>query len=207
MSGAEVLGIISAIISVIDASIQLYKAANDVSGLPFAFRQVYSRLPLVLDTLKAAENGFDDQGDSPNSREALVRLLESCENKARSLEEIFRDTISPPRISKVKKFFKAMKTVPKNGELEALSEGILADLSVLTSNYAVKFTTRQEMERLVRLLEGEPRDPGNSRDMMNNSMGSNQQYIKLDEGNQYVAIGNSMQINGPSSGTFNYNSR
>ncbi|KXH69095.1 hypothetical protein CSAL01_01457 [Colletotrichum salicis] len=206
MSGAEVLGLISAIISIIDASVQIYKAANDVSGLPASFRQVYSRLPLILDTLKAAENGFDDQEGSPGSRTALVDLLKGCKDKAGSLERLFEATITSPEDSKLNRWMKAAKTIPHGGDVKALSEGILGDLNVLTSNYAVKFTTRQEMKRLIRLLDNQYHNSEESLVTLNN-MASGQQYVKLNDGNQNVASGNSMQINGPASGIFNYSPR
>jgi len=58
MSGAEaalVLGLISSAIAIIDASQKIYDAAKDASGLHKAFKKVAENIPLVLDTLKAAE--------------------------------------------------------------------------------------------------------------------------------------------------------
>jgi len=40
MSGAEVIGIISGVIAIINATIKIYSAANDASSLPEAFRDI-----------------------------------------------------------------------------------------------------------------------------------------------------------------------
>lgn len=58
MSGAEValvLGIISSVISVIEASQKIFDAAKDTKGLHEAFRKVAENVPLVLGTLRASE--------------------------------------------------------------------------------------------------------------------------------------------------------
>ncbi|KAK3364328.1 hypothetical protein B0T25DRAFT_529796 [Lasiosphaeria hispida] len=51
MSGAEVIGIISDVIAIIDATAKIYKAANDASGLPEAFHDIATRPPLARDTV------------------------------------------------------------------------------------------------------------------------------------------------------------
>ena len=57
MSGGEaalVLGVISSVISIIDAIKQVYDAAANVQGLPEAFREVSARL-LIVRILVAAQ--------------------------------------------------------------------------------------------------------------------------------------------------------
>lgn len=58
MSGAEaafVVGLISGVISIIDATKTVYDAAKGAKGQPEAFRQVAVRLPLVIDILRSAK--------------------------------------------------------------------------------------------------------------------------------------------------------
>ena len=55
MSGAEpiaIIGLISSIITIVDASRQLYDAATNADGLPEAFRVVSLSIPLVLEILR-----------------------------------------------------------------------------------------------------------------------------------------------------------
>ena len=58
MSGAEVslvLGLISSVITIIRTSQDVYDAAKNTQGLHEAFRKVAENVPLVLGTLRAAE--------------------------------------------------------------------------------------------------------------------------------------------------------
>lgn len=59
MSAADaaslVVGLISGIIAIIDATKQVYDAAKDQHGLPAAFREVAQRLLLVQDILANAK--------------------------------------------------------------------------------------------------------------------------------------------------------
>ena len=58
MSGAEagfVVGLISGVISIIEATKTVYDAAKDAKGQPEAFRQVAVRLPLVIEILHSAK--------------------------------------------------------------------------------------------------------------------------------------------------------
>jgi hypothetical protein len=58
MSGAEaafIVGLISGVISIIEATKTVYDAAKDAKGQPDEFRQVAARLPLVIGILHSAE--------------------------------------------------------------------------------------------------------------------------------------------------------
>ncbi|KAH9203473.1 hypothetical protein DL95DRAFT_472355 [Leptodontidium sp. 2 PMI_412] len=67
MSGAEVIGLISSVIAIIEAAKTVYDAAADAKGQPEEFRQVAARLPLLIGLLDNAKRG-------------------SCEDKAESLD-------------------------------------------------------------------------------------------------------------------------
>jgi hypothetical protein len=47
VEAGTVIGLISGVISIIEATKTIYDAAKDVKGQPDAFRQVAARLPLV----------------------------------------------------------------------------------------------------------------------------------------------------------------
>ena len=55
VEAGTVLGLISAVISIMDATKAVYDAAEDAKGQPEAFRQVVARLPLVNEILKSAK--------------------------------------------------------------------------------------------------------------------------------------------------------
>ena len=58
MLGAEgfaVAGVISSIISIVDATKKIYNATTKAHGLPEAFRQIAGQFPIVEDKLNSAE--------------------------------------------------------------------------------------------------------------------------------------------------------
>src|SRR5271170_1325665 len=97
MSGAEagfVVGLISGVISIIEATKTVYDAAKDAKGQPEAFRQVAARLPLVIEILhsaKARAQALDETAEE--AEEALEHILKSCKAKAEKLQEIFQKVI------------------------------------------------------------------------------------------------------------------
>lgn len=90
MSGAEagfVVGLISGVISIIEATKTVYDTAKDAKGQPEAFRQVAARLPLVIEILHSAEGRTHTLDET--AQEALEPILESCKAKAENLKKIF----------------------------------------------------------------------------------------------------------------------
>jgi hypothetical protein len=64
MSGLEVIGGISAVISIIDASIKIYNSARNDKKLPDTFEAVGCRLPIILDTLRTCKIHLELTKDS-----------------------------------------------------------------------------------------------------------------------------------------------
>lgn len=151
MSGAEVLGLISGIISVVDASLEIYNAVKDASGLPPSFRDIASRLPAIKLTLRKALDGLD-AGRSDNSVESIRSSLEMCKRKVEELEGIFRSALRPSNApglaSRISKPLKAMRTIRKADRVTFLKTGIMEDLQVLTASQAFQTATRAQIESL-----------------------------------------------------------
>ena len=83
MSGTEaafVVGLISGVISIIEATKTAYDAAKDAKGQPEAFRQVAARLPLVIEILRSVTERIQSLDET--AQEALEPILESCKAKA-----------------------------------------------------------------------------------------------------------------------------
>lgn len=91
MSGAEagfVVGLISAVISIIEATKTVYNTAKDAKGQPEAFRQVAARLPLAIDILRSAKTRA--QALDETAEVVLGHILKSCKAKTEKLQEIFQ---------------------------------------------------------------------------------------------------------------------
>ncbi|KAI4861171.1 SesA protein [Hypoxylon rubiginosum] len=206
MSAADVISLISGIIAIIDASLKLYDAIDDASGLPQSFRDVSARLPLVQNTLETASSGLTDETDARSttstSRTALTKVLESCRDKAAALQKVLQAVIPATNASRMTRYLKALRTIPNADKVETLMDGILGDLQVLTGNHAVKAATRAQVERLIGAAkEGEGlNDSSPTVSLHNASTGS--QYVHSGQGNQNVSTGSGLQFNEKLTGPF-----
>ncbi|KAH7310742.1 hypothetical protein B0I35DRAFT_78407 [Stachybotrys elegans] len=206
MSGVELVGLISGIITLIEASIKIYKIADNSSGLPPSFHDVASRLPLIQDTLTLASHGISTDSASSPSSDALKKVLLACAERAAALHETFQVAVPRAGTTLSGRYLSALKTVPKAGKVEELMTGITRDLQVLTANRAVQAPTRAEITELIRELQAmtlaQKGFPGPSVVLRN--LGSGSQYHYGGVGNQNLASDGATQINGDiHGGTFN----
>ncbi|PVH70078.1 hypothetical protein DL98DRAFT_383961, partial [Cadophora sp. DSE1049] len=115
-----VIGLISDVISIIEATKTIYDAAKDAKDQPEAFRQVAARLPLVIEILRSAKERASVLEET--APEALEHTLESCKAKAENLKKIFQKVIQKDD----DKWYDRYKN-----KVECLMEGILKDIQVL----------------------------------------------------------------------------
>ncbi|KAF7558275.1 hypothetical protein G7Z17_g117 [Cylindrodendrum hubeiense] len=211
MSGAEIIGLISGIISLIDASISVYNAAADASGLPSSFRDVASRLPLIKDSLSTALKALEDDPQTPEAAGALTSMLTACSDKAVALEAIFRAVIPGEGASRLERYGKAMKTLPKGGKVETLMAGILADLQVLVFHQTFNVATRAQIERLIAgASKGHEKEIAKqaSPSMTFHNTGTGSQIVHSGDGTQNLNMGSGQQFTGDGfSGTFYFGSK
>lgn len=137
MSGIEAagltLGIISAIISIIDASHQVYEAVKDEAGLPTNFKKSASKLPLISKLLQDAERYVKSADEA--TKTAFAPTLEDCKTQAIQLRELFNKVMPEEGGSRWDRYVKAARTIGKGGRVENLVGGILDDLQLLATRY------------------------------------------------------------------------
>jgi hypothetical protein len=149
MSGAEaafVVGLISGVISIIEATKTVYDAAKDAKGQPEAFRQVAARLPLVIEILRSATERIQSLDET--AQEALEPILESCKAKAENLKKTFQKVIQKNDDKWYDRYKKAVGTLGKGGRVECLMEGILKDIQVLAYENLIGTATDAQMKEL-----------------------------------------------------------
>lgn len=203
MSGAEIFSLVSSIITVIDASIQLFEAAEHASGLPLALRDAASRLPLVQESLVLARSGLQTCSGSKQSVSALYSTLDACSGRAIRLHNLFEKMIPVPGSSRVPRYFKAIRTIANINAVKLLLDEIASDISVLTLNHVVKAATKDQIDDLMREIKKSP-DKDKDVSVKIHNTGCGRQYIKSGVGDQIIVTSTGMQINGPSHGsTFN----
>ena len=82
-----VLGMISSIITIIDATNQVYEAVKDESGLPKNFKKSATKLPTISKLLDDAERYLKEADESIKA--AFTPILEDCKVQATYLQELF----------------------------------------------------------------------------------------------------------------------
>lgn len=154
MSGVEAaglaLGIISAIISIIDATHQVYEAVKDEAGLPTNFKKSAAKLILISKLLDDAERYVEAADEA--TRTAFAPTLEDCKAQAIQLQELFNKVMPEEGESRWDRYVKAARTIGKGGRVENLVGGILDDLQLLATNYP-EVTSLRTKEQLAKAVE------------------------------------------------------
>lgn len=210
MSGAEVglvLGIISSIISVLTASQKIFDAAKNAKGLHEAFRKVAENVPLVLGTLRAAEEvqkkmeaEWQSSDDSAKKQaietasKEIEPVFETCEADARALRDIFEKVVPGSDATRTERYRKALKTVlpGKKQKVETLMQEILAKLQLLHTYHYFKAAVdisrvNAAAEELSKAKSSDPED-------------GDAKYVNTGSGPQNIHRGSGKQFNNTISG-------
>lgn len=80
MSGLEVIGGISAVITLLEASIKIYDSTQNDAKLSETFKVVRRRLPVILHILQRCKKDLEQGKVSMplDVREALEKILDAC---------------------------------------------------------------------------------------------------------------------------------
>jgi N-terminal domain on NACHT_NTPase and P-loop NTPases len=202
MSGAEaiaVLGVISSIISIVDGTKQVYDAATSAEGLPEAFREVATRLPIISDILGKTERYIKEARVSADAYEGVKQVIQACQDKATKLEVLFRKVIPGENASRRERYIAAVKTLGKGNVVEKLMKGVLQDLQLLVGERSTGIATKEEIEQLARAIKDVsaippsiPESELQEHNFTANYSGSGTQYNAQGE---YIAQGNARQYN------------
>lgn len=154
MSGAEVLGIISAVITIIDTIKQLYDGAHahDSTGLPEAFREVAARLPLVRKILESVDNHLRGNKTDDSCGEVKT-VLEQARNKVLALKTLFDKVIPLDEDPCVDRYVKLVRTLGKGNRVETLMLGLMTDVQLLVGKYGLDNANSQQIEQLRKAIE------------------------------------------------------
>jgi hypothetical protein len=181
MSGLEVIGGISAIIGIIDASIKIFDSARKDLKLSETFEAVGKRLPIILDTLQTCKNHLQPiQGSLPTDVcDALEKILEACDEKVERLRKIFEKVIPGEEDGWDKRYVKVLRRLGKGNKVEELMLSITEDVQLVVNHRAVQSAKPEqnaELENIVKEMKSiQPSIPEeDSRPMTFNSAGGSQ---------------------------------
>jgi hypothetical protein len=155
MSGLEVIGSISAITTLLDASIKVCDSARNDMKLPGTFEAVRRRLPVILQILQTCKNDLEPSKDSMPSDvcEALEKILDACDGKARKLREIFELVIPGEKDTWEKRYAKVIRRLGKGNKVEELMTTLTQDVQLIVNNHAVNSATQEQNSELKNILQ------------------------------------------------------
>ena len=149
MSGAEdavVVGLISGVISIIEATKTVYDAAKDAKGQPEAFRQVAARLPLLIEILHSAEERA--RALNKTAQEALEPLLNLLEDKALKVKNIVEKVGRKDGDKWYDRYKKGVAAATKGSKVESLMGEILKDVQVIACEKLEGTATSAQVKEL-----------------------------------------------------------
>jgi len=149
MSGVEVIGLVAAIITILDGVATVSSAIKDANGLPRAFREVDGRLPLAKDILESVE-GVDPNESCWSSMELTVK---NCHEKADYLKEIFDAVKKTSEAPLPRRYYNAVKNLGKGKQVETLMRGILEDVQLLAGRQSFNTATKGQIKELADAIE------------------------------------------------------
>jgi hypothetical protein len=147
-----VLGVISAIISIVDGTKQAFDAAANTQGLPEAFREVAGRLPIVKNILGSAKQHIDKGDVNEDSCKGVKHIVKACEKKAKKLDELFHKAIPADGASDLERYYKAVKACGKGNEVENLMKGMLEDVQLLACEHGMQTATKAQQDQIVQAI-------------------------------------------------------
>lgn len=194
MSGAEaafVIGLVSGVIAIVEATKTVYDAAKDAKGQPEAFRQVAARLPLVIKILGQAKERLLTLDET--DQEAQEDLLKSLKDKTAKLEEIFQKVVRKDDDKWYERYTKAAKTVLKGDKVEGLMEGILKDIQVLAferlTGVATEADKKEVEEGIKHMKQLPPSLEGETAYVVQNHQGSGNNNANTGAGAMHTGTG------------------
>ncbi|KAG4428643.1 hypothetical protein IFR05_015871 [Cadophora sp. M221] len=146
---SPILGIISSVISIIDATDEVYGDVEDEAGLPKVFNNVAFKLPFISYLFQDVERYIEKT--SENSIFALTPTLEDCKVQATKVQQLFEKVMPENGDSRWDRYVNAAQTIGKDAHVERLIGRMLDDLRRLTDFPQV--TTSRRKERLAEAIK------------------------------------------------------
>lgn len=154
MAGLEVIGGISAVIAIIDGSVNVWKSARKDLKLSETFETVANRLPILRDTLQTCHQHFQPvQATLPvDAAESLLKTVQSCKTKAVKLRTIFEETIAGENDQWYERYRKVARRLGKGSKVEELMQSITEDAQNLVNYHVVKSASPELCMKLEQIV-------------------------------------------------------
>lgn len=147
MSGIEVVGLVSGILTILETIGKLSDALKNAKDLPPAFREVADKLPIVRDILQAVEKHLSTSADQ-GTDEAIKAVLKRCREKAEKLEKLFKAVEPSEDSSSFRRYALVVRSLGKGHRVEVLSKGMMEDVKLLVQNHTTQAATEAQVAKL-----------------------------------------------------------
>jgi len=211
MAELQILSLIVDVIGIIEFCKKLYDTAESVNSLPDAFEKVAQLLPLVIDTLRKAEEQLDKTKGTRGEewRKDIEPIINGAKGNAEELRKIFIAAIPTPEASRLERYIAAARALRKKGRVEAQMEELLQKVQQLVNNRGIEAATEAQVEELKNAIRAMSEMTPSISDSEFDGPPDPTYYAK--EGDIYAASGNASQRNAGrgsyhEGGTQHYNS-
>lgn len=151
--------------------------------------------------MELTKTDIEDGDGDENVRKEVKDLVNTCGEKAKRLNGIFRKVIPSENASRTKRYYSAVTTLGKGNQVELLMKGMLEDVQLLTSNWTMNAMTNAQAEQVVKaisklsaLQSSVPENIFEETAFTANNSGSGTQTNYHAQG-EYIAQGNAKQYN------------
>lgn len=126
-----VLGLISSIITIFEATHEIYEAATDANGLPKKLRVVAEQIPLVYNALGLAEKNLRANRVTQEAVLSTKPVLEQCKDNAAKVKDIFEQTLPAQNASRAERLKKAVGLKIKSTKAKEYMEQVVESMDLL----------------------------------------------------------------------------
>lgn len=139
-----------------------YDKHKDTKDLPDAFHNVRKRVKLTKNALKCIESCINNRGYDEKSSQEVRSDVESCKQKAKNLQTLFREVVPPGRIPRLDRYRKVVRDLGGvgNNRVETLMVGLVGDVQSLVpkctiqqNENATEAVGKEAMEELAAAFE------------------------------------------------------
>lgn len=155
---ADIIGTISAIITLAETSIRIYDSAQRDINLSKTFEVVRRRLPVIIHTLATCKSNLELQGNSipEDVCQALDKSLDVCEVKVLKLKGIFEKIIPGESDTRDQRYLKHLRRLGKGNKVEEIMLGLTEDVQLIVNHDVVSSADQHqnaELENIVREMK------------------------------------------------------
>jgi hypothetical protein len=153
MSRAEVVGLMSDIINILDSITELYSGIKDAQYLPQSFLEASNKLSLVQGTLQIAKRHITEHNPGGEPCRAMELTLQKCKGRAELLRNILKEVALETDALRIYRYSLAVRKFGKESRVEELVKGMLDDMLVLAQNPAIKAASETQGGKLRQAIE------------------------------------------------------